>query len=226
MNLNTVIFHSASPDSVIPEKKEILRYMGHRGGASESIEALTNAVIPKVIESLSPKGCFVLESIVLKETTVFVGDMEICSASLSKNLSGCSHGVVFALTVGNGADRLISSYSATKPAFALAASACATAAAEEYADMFCNELKNHFRQKNLYLRPRFSPGYGDFSIDFQKKFIDLTEASKHLGIYLTKAMMMTPSKSITGIIGVADKNTDCPVGGCEICNNNKCIYRR
>lgn len=226
MNSDTVIFHSVHHDTVIPDKRDIYRYMGQRGETTEQVEYLVDDVIPLVTEQLSPKGCFVLKKLGFIGETVVWGDMRISSRSLFKNLSGCKSAVVFALTVGSGADRLISSFSLSKPSYALAASAVATAAIEEYADVFCSELKSYFGQKNLYLRPRFSPGYGDFSIDFQNRFIETTEASKHLGICLTKAMMMTPSKSVTGIIGIAEENSGCPVEGCEICNNINCIYRR
>jgi len=226
MNFDTVIFHSASAETIIPDKKEVLRYMGQRGEADENVHSLADSVLPLVMENLSPKGCFVLKNLVFKDEQIFVGNMKISSCSLKKNLAGCQSAVVFALTVGIGADRLIASYSSTKPSFALVASAGATAAVEAYADLFCGELKSWFGQKNQYLRPRFSPGYGDFSPDFQRDFVEMTEASKHLGIYLTKAMMMTPTKSVTGIIGVSECNSECPVGGCELCNNKDCIYRR
>ena len=81
-------------------------------------------------------------------------------------------------------------------------------------------------EKGLYLRPRFSPGYGDFSIFHQKELLQMTDASKQIGLTMTDGYMLTPSKSITAVIGISSEAGECTVKGCEVCTKEDCVYRR
>ena len=49
---------------------------------------------------------------------------------------------------------------------------------------------------------RFSPGYGDFDLKYQKDILEYLDANKKIGISLTDSLMMIPTKSITAIIGI------------------------
>ncbi|MCR5275107.1 MAG: Vitamin B12 dependent methionine synthase activation subunit, partial [Clostridiales bacterium] len=48
----------------------------------------------------------------------------------------------------------------------------------------------------------FSPGYGDLPIEVQKEFLPLLDAERRLGITLSDSYLMSPSKSVTAIIGI------------------------
>lgn len=95
--------------------------------------------------------------------------------------------------------------------------AASAAMIEEYCDQVCEGLKKEYEEKGLYLRPRFSPGYGDFSLSCQSAVLDALDAGKHLGIKLTDSFLMMPSKSVTAVIGVSQKPHRCDVKGCEAC---------
>ena len=81
------------------------------------------------------------------------------------------------------------------------------AAAAAMVEAYCNELnagwKKEYLENGLYLRPRFSPGYGDFPLSAQKQILDGLEAGKRIGITLTEGYLMMPSKSVTAVIGVS-----------------------
>jgi cobalamin-dependent methionine synthase I len=49
---------------------------------------------------------------------------------------------------------------------------------------------------------RFSPGYGDMPLDLQGVILELLEAGKRLGIALGESKLMSPSKSVTALIGI------------------------
>ena len=78
----------------------------------------------------------------------------------------------------------------------------------------------------LYLRPRFSPGYGDFSILHQKELLQMLEAPKKIGLTLTEGYMLTPTKSVTALLGMSKDAKECDIKGCEACTKEDCIYRR
>lgn len=110
------------------------------------------------------------------------------SANLKKNLSGCDSVLVMAVTVGAEVDRLLARYGKLSVAKAVVMQAAAAAMVEAY----CNELnamwKKEYLEKGLYLRPRFSPGYGDFPLSAQKQILDGLEAGKRIGDHTDRGL--------------------------------------
>ena len=121
--------------------------------------------------------------------------LKLTSRDLAGNLSGCSRVVVFAATVGPGIDRLIRKYSMTDPVRALFMQAIGA----ERAESLCNTFCETFPEK---LRPRYSPGFGDLTLEIQPEILRLVNASKNLSITLDEGYLMSPSKSVTAFAGV------------------------
>jgi hypothetical protein len=49
---------------------------------------------------------------------------------------------------------------------------------------------------------------------------------KEIGVSLTGALLMTPSKSVTALVGVSDKPGECRSRGCADCSaSGNCPYR-
>ena len=94
---------------------------------------------------------------------------------------------------------------------------------EEYIDGMEDGLRRE--APGLYLRPRFSPGYGDLDISHQRAMFDLLELEKRLGLSLTQTHMMLPEKSVTAIAGLSDV-PGARVGGCAACAKTDCPNRR
>ena len=53
------------------------------------------------------------------------------------------------------------------------------------------------------IAPRFSPGYGDFPLDCQKDIFAALDCGS-IGLTLNDNLFMTPSKSVTAVIGVRE----------------------
>ena len=64
--------------------------------------------------------------------------------------------------------------------------------------MFCRDAEREYGK----VTRRFSPGYGDLSLDLQKTVFELLNPEKHIGITLTDGMLMTPMKSVSAFIGI------------------------
>ena len=80
------------------------------------------------------------------------------------------------------------------------------AAGAMYIERYCNLLQEELlaqeaRENNL-LRPRFSPGYGDVTLEIQKIFFELLECQKNLALTLNDSLIMSPEKSVTAFIGL------------------------
>ena len=120
---------------------------------------------------------------------------------------------------------LMKKYSVTDMSKTVVLQACAAAELEEY----CDEMQKQIAIKlgeGLYLRPRFSPGYGDFSILHQRDVLQMLEAQKKIGLTLTEGYMLTPTKSVTAVIGISREKQPCHIKGCEECEKVDCAYRR
>jgi len=104
--------------------------------------------------------------------------------------------------------------------------ACAAAMLEEYLDEWQTALEADMKKEGYYIRPRFSPGYGDFDIAHQDMILRMLDTAKKIGLTLTGGNMLTPSKSVTAVIGVSRLPRNCTVQGCEVCAKRDCAYRR
>ena len=104
--------------------------------------------------------------------------------------------------------------------------ACAAAAIESFCDEVEEELRRSVEPEGLFLRPRYSPGYGDFPIQWQKTLLQLLDAPKTIGLTATESCMLAPSKSVTAVIGLTTDRTDCHIRKCMDCSAVNCPFRR
>ena len=184
-------------DNIPVNTKDILRYM-----SCPEPDMQTDRLIKDCLFECSGKFkymlCFDKFPVSVSEYTIRFPFAEADSVSLSRHLSGFSEAVVFAATVGIELDRLIMKYSRLSPSRALCFQAIGAERIEALCDLFCRELKSDFSITS----PRFSPGYGDFSLYFQKELFKALDCPRKIGLSLNSALLMSPSKSVTAIIGV------------------------
>ena len=135
----------------------------------------------------------------LSSQTIQIGDFTVTSQALAKNLQGCHSCFLLAVTIGPGVDRLIARLGVSSPARQFMTDAAASALVEGVCDRVCDKIcKEHV------CHPRFSPGFGDFLLEYQTELLRLTNAPKEIGLKLTDTLFLTPSKSVTAVIGVED----------------------
>ena len=56
--------------------------------------------------------------------------------------------------------------------------------------------------------------------------LKILQADKTIGLTMTKSFMLTPTKSVTALIGISMEQTPCHRQGCEVCEKTDCAYRR
>ena len=110
----------------------------------------------------------------------------------------------------------------------MAKAAIYQATGAEMVECVCDELNEQLRQdvaqEGLYLKPRFSPGYGGTPLSLQRDFERILHMSA-IGISLTETCLMVPSKSVTAFIGITDQKTK-SVSGCAACDQQDCPSRK
>ena len=124
------------------------------------------------------------------------------SLDLSRNLEGCSHALIFAATVGSGIDLRIRRYERTDSIRGLLLQGLGAEKAEALCDTFCRDINKAAATEGMDIKPRYSPGYGDLPITVQPDVLRLVNAEKRLGITLNASYLMSPSKSVTAIVGL------------------------
>lgn len=208
--------------------REIYRYLGlgskepdeRTSGLVESCLAeLENAISPRFFSRVYPLQ-------ILPDGTIDFSCFTVTSRSLAKNLDGCEQIILFAATLGMGVDHLLRRYSRIEMSRAVVMQAASAALIEAYCNEENAKLKEQAGQKGFYLRPRFSPGYGDFSLSCQKELLGVLEAEKTVGITLTDSLLMMPSKSVSAVIGMGREYVNCEEEGCEACGSKSCPFRR
>ncbi|MBR3258643.1 MAG: vitamin B12 dependent methionine synthase, partial [Eggerthellaceae bacterium] len=55
------------------------------------------------------------------------------------------------------------------------------------------------------------PGYGDLPLEVQPDLLGLLDASRRLGITLSDSLLMSPTKSVTAIVGLRPAERKCEV---------------
>ena len=181
--------------------REVFRYMSCRKPDKQT-ESLLDFCITESRKELSYKVCYSVFDVSIEGEVIDLGFAETKSYALSINLKGCKKAIVFAATVGHGIDRLIKKESLLSPAKSLCLQALGSERVESLCDAFNEEMKTYFEKQGCKLKPRFSPGYGDLSLELQKELLPALNSAKLLGISLSNNLMMSPSKSVTAIIGI------------------------
>lgn len=180
------------PEVELPEKELFLRL-----GTREITEEIREC-IRLVKEHAVYRYCYVRVPLLFHSHHAFtLGDVRITSRALGKNLQDCKECFVMTVTLGAGVDRLIGRMGVTSPARQFFTDAAASALVEGLCDRVFALLSEQEKCKM-----RFSPGYGDFLLEYQPDMLQLTEAGKRMGLYVTDTMFLTPSKSVTAIVGI------------------------
>lgn len=194
----------------IPEKlpyidpKEVLRYAGADPGSDFMLKSAENAILIcskyasyRLVYRHMKITSVDSNSVTLDNTFVLYGSL------VSKYLMGCKGAYVLVATVGSGIDRAIAAASVRSTYEGLFADAAGSAAVEAFLNDFCDRIDNQSLPK-----PRISPGYGDFPLDNQVSIFKLLNAEKTLGTYLNDSLLISPSKSVTALVGTG-KDISC-----------------
>jgi hypothetical protein len=208
-------------------RSEIFRYLGYRGKpAGEEVLKSIDFCLEELERVVSPRWLSRTFPVALQPDAVAIGGIEITSKDLRGHLEGCGEAVLFAATLGPRVDLLLLRYSKIDMSKTVILQACAAAATESCCDEFEQEIAEEAGKRGLYLRPRYSPGYGDFSISHQKDILGVLDCPKRIGLTMTESCMLTPTKSVTAVIGLTDREQSCHIAKCMECKATDCPFRK
>ena len=204
-------------------REEILRYAGARQVTPE-ISALLKETLQEAQDCLCYHVCWQKLPVRAYNTELDLTFAKTQSERLRSHLEDCSHIILLGATVGIGLDRLIARYGKTAPAKALLLQAIGAERIEALCNAFSQKIRDAYAAEGLRTTSRFSPGYGDLPLELQQDIFRTLNCSR-IGLTLNDSLMMSPSKSVTAIIGIG---SCCHAAdtGCSGCTKQDCIHRR
>lgn len=210
------------------DKNEALRYMGHRGeDIDEQLDKLITKCEKEVLRCVKPRFVYKVCDISREEKGILVKDTNLflTGNSIKKHLDGCDKAVLMAVTISADADRLIRIAQIRDMAEAVAIDSLCSVAVEQA----CDRAELIIKEENpgYYQTFRFGLGYGDLPISLQGQFLHVLNAPKQIGLNVSSTDMLTPTKSVTAVIGLSKNPITQRARGCQTCSmNKKCQFRQ
>ena len=205
MTINKMIYrYSLRAEDLLIDHEEVFRYLGYKKNtASEEEHAMLEENISEARQVIFPKACYGRFEIKhLGDDYIEFPYGVIRSKNLSFNLGGCNEIYMFAATIGarfDAAKLRVSAASITKAALYQAIGATAI---EDVCNKLNKMLKDESEAAGEKVRPRYSPGFGDYVLENQKGVFKILCPEKNAGITLGDNLIMAPEKSVTAIIGI------------------------
>jgi len=210
------------------DEREILRYLGCRGAADERTLNLVRRGQGELLSAIKPRFLY-------KVCSIFpAGDEDgvqmesgplLSGQDIKRHLLGCDRVAVMACTISAQADALVRRWEAEDMAYALVLDACASAAVEAVCDLAEENIRSAL--PGFHFPYRFSPGYGDLPIALQNELLHLLDAPRRMGLCATDHHILTPRKSVTALLGIAQGEIERERRGCQSCNlAQRCAFRK
>lgn len=197
---------------------EALRYLGAGDSPPEELRRETAAAAEELSNAVRPR--YVYRVFSLSHTpegiTLEGSGVALTGKTSRRMLKECRQAALLLCTLGAGFETLLRAQQVRDMARAVILDACGSAWVEAGCEEAERELASRFPGR--YLTDRFSPGYGDLPMTIQPAVCAALDARRRLGVHVTKSLLMNPAKSVTAVIGLADKPQAARIRGCGFCS--------
>ena len=199
-------------------RNEAVRYLGGAGiRLNYRMDVLMDECEKAVLEKASPKYLYVEKDLPCPQI--------MCGKDIESHLNGCEKAIVMCATVGSEVDKLIRISQISDMARAVVMDSLASVAVEQVCNAFDKIIAEKYSDYNMTFR--FSPGYGDYPIELQKIILQMLDAPKKIGLCTNDNFLLTPTKSVTAVLGLSKNPIERKKRGCAICNMREtCKFRR
>ena len=199
-------------------RNEAVRYLGGAGiRLNYRMDVLMDECEKAVLEKASPKYLYVEKDLPCPQI--------MRGKDKESHLNGCEKAIVMCATVGSEVDKLIRISQISDMARAVVMDSLASVAVEQVCNAFDKIIAEKYSDYNMTFR--FSPGYGDYPIELQKIILQMLDAPKKIGLCTNDNFLLTPTKSVTAVLGLSKNPIERKKRGCAICNMREtCKFRR
>ncbi len=192
----------------------MLRYLGYRGQElTDELDGRIDDVVASCLAVGTPRGVTRVFDIAGRapddDGTPCVqldgAALELRGHSIERHLEGAVAVGVLVVTAGMGVERELGRLSLTDRMAQVIFDAAGTTLVERAADAAEASLVAQAAERGLYCNFRFSPGYGDLPLETQPVLLATMDAQRRLGITLSSTLLMTPTKSVTAVVGLFEE---------------------
>ena len=206
---------------------EALRYIGAGGSPSEELRRDMAEIAEKLKRAVQPRWAWRVfpirhgpEGIVLSGAGV-----TLTGESARRMLEQCGQAVLLVCTLGARFDAMLRAEQARDMAKAVMLDAAGSAWVEAGCGAAEEEIAARF--PDLFRTDRFSPGYGDLPLEIQPALCAALDAQRRVGVCVTNSLLLNPGKSVTAIVGLADRPQPQRIRGCAFCSlRESCTLRK
>ena len=199
-------------------RNEAVRYLGGSGiTLNYRMDRLMDECEKEIIAKSSPKYLYVERDLPFEE--IMQGE------DIKNHLDGCEKAIVMCATLGAEIDKIIRINQISDMAKAVVLYSFASVAIEQVCAKFDELIAEKY--EGYFQTFRFSPGYGDYPIELQKSVLSMLDAPRKIGLATNENSLLTPTKSVTAVMGLSKTPIDRKKRGCAVCNmRDRCKFRR
>lgn len=208
--------------------KEVLRYMNMPYTEADDEIKLQILNTYNELESLAKvRSALSYFELDIKENCIAFKDTSILIASedLKRLFQNSQGAFLLAVTLGVDVDKKINSVQQRDMLQALLFNACANVMIESACDQIESKIIDQL-EEDQYLTMRYSPGYGDVSLEVQGELLTVLDTTRKIGLTATKSGMLIPLKSVTAFIGLSNVKENRAKKCSECLMHETCTYRR
>lgn len=206
--------------------KDALRYLGYGDNIpDENMQRILDSCQRDLLNAARPDYVYKIFDI-NENCDIEDCEFQLVGEDIRKHLKGCDKVAFMCVTISSDVDKLIRRNQITSMTNAIIIDAMASAMVEQVCDQVEDYIRAEFSDEYSFTW-RFGLGYGDFPLEGQKQFLDVLNAPKQIGVCVNDGLMLTPTKSVTCIIGIGkNKHLNSTERGCNSCNfRERCQYR-
>lgn len=207
------------------ERGEVLRYLGHSGQKiAPELDARIDEVVARCLGAARPRGVTRVFDVARRGRRDGRPVIELAGtalalegSSIARHLDGAVAVGVLAVTAGMGVDLELRRLSLTDRVAEVVFDAAGSALVERAADAAEADIVAEAAARGLYTGSRFSPGYGDLPLATQPVLLSSLDAQRALGITLSATLLMSPTKSVTAVVGLFEEPRERAYVACDEC---------
>lgn len=207
-------------------RAEALRYMGYKEKPDDRILAMVAECEKELLAAARPQYVWRSFNLVRIGESLSLSDcdFELEGNDIAAHLRGCDKAAVICATLSSDTDRYLKKLDVSDSMKALISDALANALVEQVIEEARRDIiANH---QGYYTTWCYGAGYGDFPIEAAPLLIASVDAVRKIGVCSTATHMLTPRKTIIGIVGLSRDELNRSRRSCEDCRmKGTCKFR-
>lgn len=205
---------------------EALRYMGYKEQPDERISATIDECERELLKEARPQFVWRVFDVQRSGRTLSLSDCDfpLEGKNIAEHLRGCEKAAVICATLSSDTDRYMKKLDVSDSMKAVITDALANALVEQVAEEARKDVLNNMSgYSTTWL---YGAGYGDFPIQSAPLLIASVDAVRKIGVCCTATHMLTPRKTIIGVVGLFKGELERKRRNCEDCGMKvTCKYR-